>query len=60
MLREDLGAVADEVALAQRIGELAVLDHVRLGHPEHEVAGRGVHLTAAEVRDVHAVARSGG
>jgi hypothetical protein len=52
---EHLGAVADEVALAQRLGDLAVLDQVRLGHPEHEVAGGGVDLAAAEVGHVHAV-----
>ena len=43
-----LGAVADELRGAHRLGDLAVLDHVRLGDPEHEVAGGGVHLPAAE------------
>ena len=46
---EHLGAVADEVALAERLGDLAVLDEVGLGHAEHEVAGGGVDLAAAEV-----------
>ena len=46
--REHLRAVADEVALAQRLGDLAVLDEVGLGHAEHEVAGGRVDLTAAE------------
>ena len=55
MLRKHVGTVPDEVALAERIGELAVLDHVRLVHAEHEVAGRGVHLATAEVRHVHPV-----
>src|SRR2546425_4453095 len=39
---EDRGAVADEVGGAHGLGDLAVLDHVRLGHAEDEVAGRGV------------------
>ena len=56
---EHLGAVADEVALAERLGDLAVLDQVRLGHAEHEVAGGGVHLAAAEVGHVHAVGGAG-
>ena len=50
-----LRAVADEVGLAQRLGDLAVLDEVRLGHAEHEVAARRVDLPAAEAGDVHAV-----
>src|SRR3954451_882253 len=54
---EDLGAVADEVGVPDRVGDLAVLDHVRLGHPEDEVAGGGVDLAAAELGDVDAVGR---
>ena len=54
---EHLGTVADEVGVAHRLGDLAVLDQVRLGHPEDEVAGGGVDLTAAELRDVDAVGR---
>ena len=54
---EHLGPVADEVAVAQRVGDLAVLDEVRLGHAEHEVAGGRVDLAAAELRHVHAVRR---
>ena len=56
---EHLGAVADEVALADRLGDLAVLDQVRLGHAEHEVAGGGVDLAAAEVGHEHAVGGAG-
>ena len=52
---QHLRAVADEVALADRVGELAVLDQVGLGHAEHEVAGGGVDLAAAELGDVDAV-----
>ena len=52
---QHLRAVADQVALAQRLGDLAVLDQVGLGHAEHEVAGGGVHLAAAELGDVDAV-----
>src|SRR5829696_4884893 len=56
--REHLGTVADEVALPQRSGDLAVLDEVRLGHAEHEVARGGVDLAAAELLDEHAVVRA--
>ena len=55
MRLQHLGAVADEVALAERLGDLAVLDEVGLGHAEHEVAGGGVDLTATEVGDVDAL-----
>ncbi len=55
MSLQDLRTVADEVALAERLGDLAVLDQVGLGHAEHEVAGGRVDLTAAELRDVDAV-----
>src|SRR5690554_786787 len=51
---EHLGAVADEVAVTDGSGDAAVLDEVRLGHAEHEVAGGGVDLTAAELGDEHA------
>ena len=57
MSLQHLRAVADEVALAERLGDLAVLDEVGLGHAEHEVAGGGVDLAAAEVGHVHAVRR---
>src|SRR6478735_9618002 len=52
---QHLRAVADQVAVAQRLGDLPVLDEVRLSHAEHKVTGRGVHAAAAEVGDVHAV-----
>ena len=52
-----LGSVADELRGADRLGDLAVLDHVRLGDAEDEVAGRGVHLAAAERDAVEAVRR---
>ena len=45
---QHLGPVADELRGAHRLGDLAVLDEVRLGDAEHEVAGRGIDLTAAE------------
>src|SRR5215213_10882769 len=41
-----LRSVADELRGAHRLGDLAVLDHVRLGDAEDEVAGRGVDLAA--------------
>ena len=53
-VHQHLGAVADQVAFAQRLGDLAVLDEVGLGHAEHEVAGRRVHLPAAELGHIHA------
>ena len=56
--REHLGTVADEVALADRVGDLAVLDQVRLGHAEHEVAGGRVDLAAAELLRRRRPARS--
>ena len=37
------------------LGDLAVLDQVRLGDAEHEVAGRGIDLAAAELHAVDAV-----
>src|SRR4051794_8582831 len=49
---EHLGTVADELRGAHRSRDLAVLDEVRLGDAEHEVAGRGVHLSAAELHAV--------
>src|SRR5262245_62148518 len=52
-----LGAVADEVGGAHGLGDLAVLDEVRLGHAEHEVARRRVDLPAPELGAVDAVRR---
>ena len=52
-----LGAVADQLRGAHRLGDLAVLDHVRLGDAEDEVAGRGVDLAAAERDAVEPVRR---
>src|ERR1019366_9945011 len=45
---EGLGAVADEVGVAQRFGEPADLDEVGLDGAEDEVARGGVDLSAAE------------
>ena len=59
MSTSTFGAVADEVALPDRLGDLAVLDEVRLGHAEDEVAGGGVDLPAAQRRHVHAVVGRG-
>ncbi len=55
MSRSTCGSVADQVALAQRHRDLAVLDEIGLEHAEHEVAGGRVDLAAAELGDVHAV-----
>ena len=52
---QHLRTVADQVAFAQRLGDLTVLDQVGLGHAEHEVAGGRVDAAAAELGDVHAV-----
>ena len=41
---QHLRTVADEVGLPQRLGDLAVLDEVGLGHAEHEVAAGRVDL----------------
>src|SRR2546423_1857471 len=51
--------VADEVGRPHRGGEAPVLDEVGLGHAEHEVAGGGVALPAAEGGAVQAVGRGG-
>ena len=50
---EHLRAVADQVALTDRVGDLAVFDQVGLGHAENEIAGGGVDLPSAELRHVH-------
>ena len=52
---QHFGTVADQLRGADRVGDLAVLDQVRLGDAEHEVAGRGFDLAAAELRAVEAV-----
>src|SRR5205823_366372 len=52
---QDLGAVADEVGGPDGLGDLAVLDDVRLGDAEDEVTRRRVDLAAAELHAVHAV-----
>src|SRR6266480_6326846 len=52
---QHLGPVADELRGPYRSGDLAALDEVRLGDPEHEVAGRGVDLAPAELDAVDAV-----
>src|SRR6476620_10470698 len=54
---QGLGSVPDELRGAHRFGDLPVLDHVRLGDAEHEVAGGGVHLPAPERDAVDAVRR---
>src|SRR5207245_11703687 len=48
------GAVADERGAFDRVGHLAVLDQVRLGGREHELAVGDVDLAAAEIRGVEA------
>src|SRR5205809_4586702 len=48
---------ADQVRAADGRRDLAVLDQVALGDPEHEIAGRRVHLAAAETADVDAALR---
>ena len=53
--RQRVGAVADQRRALDRIGDLAVLDHVGLGGGEHELAAGDVHLAAAEVDRVQAV-----
>src|SRR5688572_11283922 len=48
-------AVADQHGALDRLGYLAVLDHVGLGAAEHEFSGRDVHLAAAERDGVDAL-----
>src|SRR6266508_3971670 len=55
--RDHAGAVADEVGAADGGGDLAVLDQVALDDAEHELAGDGVHLPAAERLGVQAARR---
>src|SRR4029450_9528646 len=45
---------ADQVRAADRPRHAPVLDQVPLRHTEHEVAGSGVHLAAAEAAHVDA------
>src|SRR5688500_18485711 len=54
---QGLRAVADQVRSPQRFGDLAVLDEVGLGHPEHVVAGGRVDLATTELGAVDAVRR---
>src|ERR1700751_3726128 len=46
---------ADQRRALDRVGDLAVFDHVRLGGREHELAVRDVDLAAAEVHRVQTV-----
>src|SRR5579862_832258 len=52
---EHVGTVADELRGPHRPRDLAVLDEVRLGDAEHEVASGGIHLSTAELHAVEAV-----
>src|SRR5689334_7893437 len=52
---QDLGTVADEVGGAHGLGDLAVLDHVCLGHAEDEIARGGVHGPAPALHAVDAI-----
>src|SRR4051812_4889390 len=54
---QHLGAIPDEVGRADRVGDLAVLDHVGLGYAKHEVTGGRVDLSPTELHAVHAVRR---
>jgi hypothetical protein len=51
---QHLGTIADEVGVPEGLGDLPAFDEVRLGHPEHEVSGRRVDLTAPELGHIHA------
>ena len=51
---QHLGTVADQVGVAQRLGDPPVLDQVGLGRAEHEVPGGRVDLAAAELGHVDA------
>ena len=53
--RSASGSVADQLGGAHRLGDHPVLDQVRLGDPEHEVAGRRVDLAAAQSHAVEPV-----
>ncbi len=55
-LRQCIGAVADQRCALDRARDLAVFDHVGLGHAEHELAVGDVDLTAAEIGCVNAFA----
>jgi CRP-like cAMP-binding protein len=50
--RQRVRAVADQRRALDRVGHLAVLDHVGLGAGEHELAAGDVDLTAAEIDGV--------
>ncbi len=54
---QHFGAVADEVGVAQRLGDAATLNQVGLGGAEHEVARGRVDLPTAEL--LHVDARGG-
>ena len=54
---QHFGAAADEVGVAERLGDVAVGDQVGLGHPEDEVTGGGIDLAAAQLGHVHPVRR---
>src|SRR5688572_16912609 len=54
-LLEDLGAVADDVDVLDRPGELAILDEEAVLHVEGEVAGADLYLAVGERRAVDAL-----
>ena len=56
---KDFGTVADQVGVAEGLGDLAVLDEVRLSRAKDEVAGGGVDLPSSELGHVDALRRLG-
>ena len=47
--------IANEISLAQRLGDFTIFNEVRLCHAKHKVAACSVHTSTAEFGNVHAV-----
>ena len=55
-VRQRIRSIADERRTPDRIGDLAVLDHIGLVSGEHELAADDIDLAAAEICRIQAVA----